>query len=766
MIEPGQQIGRYEVVGLLGSGGMGEVYRAFDTRLQREVALKLLPPEFSDDAIALGRLEQEARAASALNHPNIVTIYDLDRIGEISVLVCELIEGESLRSCLARGALTSQQAAAVTRAVAQALGAAHAAALVHRDLKPENVMLTVDGRIKLLDFGIAKQIAAANFKDNLTRPGDIMGTPRYLSPEQLRGLPAEPRSDLFALGVLLYEMLCGHHPFQRNTDIETAAAVLGEPPADRPEVLDSVGVALLAVACRCMDKRPQERPDGATAVVALVDAITQTAPLNSELASARISRPTLVVLPLNDRSGGHDNRHLSLGLADAIVTELASNRRLVVRPLSMLLRELEAGADPYDLARRHGANAVVEGSFQRSDSRIRVTLQLLDLAERRPIWGTKVDAEIGDLFGLEDSVACCVAEAMRVELTPAKEPVATLRAPAARAYELCLKGRMHLNHGKREDNTAAIACFEAATDIDPGFVQAWVGLSEAYARKAFAFEPDRALYDKAQALCDKALSLDPNLPEIHNLLGSLCWCPANGFDHRRSLECACLCLARRPGLADAHHLAGRVLSHVGLIDDALRAFQAALRCNPGNEMSSTMVGYCRYLQGHWREALDLAQEVQGKWPWAAYHVGLCQLQLGDLDAVARTIEAGRRAFPQDGLFDPLSGLVAAREGRSEDAHAFIEATIHNERAFGHYHHAQYDIACIYAALGDSAQALTWLAAAAHNGFPCGSFFARDPMLATLRGDGAWLPLVQPCDLAIVEQAMIYDRLGCLSGRSS
>jgi serine/threonine-protein kinase len=1190
---------------------MGEVYRARDARLGREVAVKVLPAPFLGDEGRLRRFHEEARAVGALNHPNILAVYDVGTEGGRPYVVSELLDGETLRERLAReGALARADAARIATEVASGLVAAHEKGIVHRDLKPANLFLTRDGRVKILDFGLAKRVAwSADHVTSPTQPGVVVGTAAYMSPEQARGETTSPASDVFSFGAVLFEMVAGRRAFEGRTPLDTLAAVIEADP-DFALLEDAGPGGLAAVARRCLEKdrarrfpsgrelqaalvagagapstppartapaasvavlpfldldgdrsqdylgdglaeelihalgaveglrvaartssfrfkggsdgvrrigerlgvarivegsvrrvgsrlritvqlvdaaqgyhvwserfdrelgdvfalqdeiaarvvealkvrldapsppRPRPRdvaayelylkgryfwnkryrgelrkavaafeaaiardPSFAPAHAGLADACSvlgyygleretevfaqarraaeralaldpqspeahvsialvrdwfdwdlpaaeaalrralalapdhvpahlylahvlgaqdrgreamaaaraglerdplsplahnqvataaylagddeealrtlqgaldldpdyPPALLYATLAASRLGRheqavaaarrgarasdgaaffesaigwalarggrtdeargvlaalqdrarseyvpaialarvaaalddrdravvwleeaiaqrntwvvnlgvdpwpgvsdhprwralmeraglavvrgagrrprphgegaPSVAVLPFRDLSTPPDGSNLGLGLADATITELARVGSLLVRPTSAVLRYQSAAADPQAAGRELGVDTVVEGSFQRSGERVRVTVQLVGVADGRPLWGTKLDVPFSDVFGMQDEVSSRVAAALRVELGPGARPRRGARPPSAGAYELYLKGKLALFRESLADCVSAVNWFEMARDADPTFALAWAGLADAYVHIAFEFQPEGDWYARAQAMCDRALALDPDLPEARYVRARIIWSPPGGFDHAGAMRELAAALAGRPSLDEAHIRMGVVLWHVGLVDEAARAIERALALSPEHMIALGHRASCHFHRGDFARAREVADEAasRNRSYWHQYLGGHSRLRLDDLDgasAVAdRMILIGEEGRSHG---QGLHALVAARRGEAETARRLVAEVVASKQSFGHYHHDQYDVACVHALLGDTEEAVRWLRDVAAGGYPCHPFFAIDPLLEGIRGAPAFAALL-------------------------
>ena len=748
-LSAGMRLGPYEILAPLGAGGMGELYRARDTRLGREVAIKVLPEAMARDPEALARFERETRAVAALSHPNILAIHDVGREGETSYAVLELLDGETLRERLLRGALPPRDAFEIAAGVAEGLAAAHARGIVHRDVKPDNVFLTADGRVKVLDFGIARELPEASASGVTgaataaphTATGMVIGTVSYMSPEQTRGEPVDARSDVFALGSVLYEMLAGRRAFFGGTPAETLVSILRDEPPTPTARLSAEAEGVLR---RCLRKNRLERFQSASD---LAYALRSAAPAaaRADSRSRDAPRRSIAVLLFKDLSAdrANANDHLGLGLADATITELAAMKSLLVRPTASILRYRDRAVAPEQAGRELDVDAVVDGSFQRSGSRLRVTVQLIDSSEGRPLWGTKIDTSLDDLFAMQDQVSRQIAEALHLELAPAaaRAEAAPRAAPVSGgSYELYLKGRLALT----ADTTvatinAAIDCFERALKSAPDFALARLGLADAFARMDFGIDPDGGWFARAEAMCEKVLADEPGLPEGRYLRGRLLWHPRSGWDGAGAIREFSAAIAGRPSLNEAHHFLGQVLNHFGLMEEGIRCFDRALAIEPDDQYARLHRALSLMLQGRFADALAATREASAAQlsSWAHYQMAISLLHLENAADARAAVESNARLFPGEVLVFSLRALMAAIEGDAGRAREQLDLVVRNRKLFGHYHHAQYDAACVESLLGDGERAMDWLADSAANGFRCAPMFRTDPWLARAREDPRW-----------------------------
>ncbi|MGA7991281.1 MAG: protein kinase, partial [Thermoanaerobaculia bacterium] len=462
----GSRLGPYEILAPLGAGGMGEVWRAHDGRLGREVAIKILPEALGSDAGARARFAREARAVAALSHPNVLAIFDVGEDSGIAYAVTELLEGENLRAHLAGGPLAPRRAADWALQIAEGLAAAHEKGIIHRDLKPENVFVTRDGRVKLLDFGLARrEEAASDDAKTLTRslttdPGTILGTAAYMAPEQARGIPADHRSDLFSFGAVLWEMLAGRRAFSGTSAAEVLASVLRDQPPPLAEAGGLAG-ALGEVAKHCLEKDPALRFQSARDVVFALHAAESA--VSRPVVTPPPSRPpdggpSVAVLPFRNLSPEKDSEYLSDGLSEEIIHALMKVETLHVAARTSSFAFKDKSEDVRAIGERLGVRSVLEGSVRQAGGRLRVTAQLIDVTSGYQLWSERFDRTLDDVFAVQDEIARAIANTLRVRLFGGDS---TPRAAAPRdpvAYDLYLRGRFFFN---RRAAPKAIEAFTA-----------------------------------------------------------------------------------------------------------------------------------------------------------------------------------------------------------------------------------------------------------------------------------------------------------------
>jgi serine/threonine-protein kinase len=533
-IGSGSKLGRYDIIEMIGSGGMGRVYRARDPTLGRQIALKVLREELASDPERLKRFEQEARAASAFNHPNIIHVYEIGDHAGLRYIAMEYVEGETLRLKLTDGPLPTKKLLEIAAQIAQGLAKAHAGGLVHRDLKPENIMVSEDGHVKILDFGLAKlrpeptqvDSDAATLDRFETREGVVVGTLAYMCPEQMKRQAVDFRSDQFAFGAVLYEMATGKRPFERPSPAETISATLNEDPVPVTVHNPAAPAELARIIDRCLTKDPHDRY-GSTRDLARdireVDPLAPLAPVSTRPPiGAAIRR--LAVLPLENLSGDPEQEYFADGMTEALIADLAKIRSLKVISRTSSMRYKRSGKPLPQIASELGVDAVLEGSVVSSEGNVRITTQLIRGDTDEHLWAESYDRPLRDVLDLQRQVARAIAEEIQVTLSPEDRARLTILARVdPEAYQLYLKGNFQLGRGTETTFRQAVEHYKQAIAIDPMYAPAYAGLAVAYIELgswASSLPPD-AVHAKARAAALEALERDSSLAEAHIALARI-----------------------------------------------------------------------------------------------------------------------------------------------------------------------------------------------------------------------------------------------------
>jgi eukaryotic-like serine/threonine-protein kinase len=790
----GTRLGAYQVLAPLGAGGMGEVYRAMDTRLGREVAVKVISGHLMDDPNALARFEREARTVAALSHPNIVALYDVGRQDGVVFAVMELLEGEPLDRYVATEHLSWRRALEIAVSVADGLASAHGKGLVHRDLKPANIFITRDEVVKLLDFGLAKQDP---FRSTLqtgspkaaaeTEPGAILGTVGYMSPEQVRGDRADHRTDIFSLGCVLYEMLTRRRPFGGERPAETLAAILRDQPSELAPADRHIPPRVDAVVRRCLEKNPDHRfqsaRDLAFALREILNDSQTTSSAGTATIKTRVRRgPVLVtasllivlaavvwfdtrarsllvpdgggqirslaVLPLTNLSADPGQEYFADAMTEELTTRLAKlgNWRVTSRTSVMGYRGTRKKIP--EIARELAVDAILEGSVIREGSRVKITAQLIDGRTDRHLWADTYERELESVLAIQNDVARAVAREGDVKLTPEENArlAAATRNVLPAAYDKYVRGRHAWDKRSEADLREAIRFFQESIDADPTYAPAYAGMADCYAQLGYGsyISPEDS-FPRARAAARKALELDPTLAEAHAALGySLMYYDWNfsgaEAEFKRALEL-------NPNSAIAHQWYAYLLT---AIERPLSAADGEIATAKSLDPLSVPINidraYILHYYGRNEEALRsvrLALEMNPKYApgyfWLA-RIYTSEGRYADAEAALQQIGPLRTSTPAMAV----QGYLYAKSGRPQEARnvlaEFDELLRQGRYASG------YAIAVIYAGLDDRERVFSYLDAAYRERSHWLVWLKRDPRWNDVRSDARFQDLVRKIGL--------------------
>lgn len=784
----GRTVAHFHVRDVLGSGGMGVAYRAEDTRLGRTVALKFLLPQYTRDAEAQRRFVHEARAASALEHPNVCTVLEVGESEHGLYIVMPAYPGETLRHRLARdGALAPADAIDITSQLLRGLAAAHAAGITHRDLKPGNVVILPDGTVRILDFGLAK------VRDlQLSAPGVRPGTVAYMSPEQLEARDVDHRADLWSAGVVLYEMLTGVRPFGGGHDLSTVYSILHDEPAPPSARAPDVPGHLDQVVARLLRKDAKERfasaadvlavlhetganvpvpgtrglwlagrgvlarlphlpaPDfrlGTTLMIALLlvllGATAAAVPsVRRFVAASRMVAPeraSVAVMPFDDTSPARDQAHLGEGVAEEILNALAQvpGLRVPGRSSSFALRG--TGIPVAELSRRLGVATVLEGSVHRAGDRIRISARLVDAKTDRYLWAQTFDRRLSDMFAVQSEIAATVAEALRVRL--AASPGAPPPTRNLVAHELYLRGLFHWNRRTAQDLRQSIEFFTQATQHDSLYARPWAGLALAYAVLQLSDPSALDALQRSVAAAERALALDSTLAEAHAARGYAYHWQWRWSEAEREFQRA---IALNPAYATAHQWYGEHLAKMGRNAEGEARMRQAIALDPLSLVAQNDLGLVLMLGRRYDEAIAQFEHVHSAdpgFPIALYLLHRMHLLEGDTAAAA---DAGRRWAELVGLAAPQDMEILARaSGGGERTAALIVL----ERWQAEPAPRWLDIAMYYALMGERERAMAAIERAAAARAPMLAQLAFAPWADPLRGDPRFTAILQRMGLA-------------------
>jgi len=751
-----QTIGPFKIVKRLGAGGMGEVYLAEDTRLGRQVALKLLPDYFTTAQERVRRFQQEARAASALSHPNVATIYEIGEAEGTTYIAMEYVEGQTLDAKIGGQLLETGEILDIAVQVADALEEAHTKGIIHRDIKPGNVMVTARGQVKVLDFGLAKMtrqeregLASDLSTQVRTQPGLLMGTLAYMSPEQALGHEVDHRTDIFSLGVVLYEMATGRRPFGGTTTGEILDQIIHAEPEAIARFNENAPAELERIIGKCLEKDREQRYQSAGELLVdlrnlkrVVESGAATVAVASKVRGRRLLRsrqtlalaavvvlavaaliyallfrgaptavapetaPTAVspeiklvaVLPLENLSGDPAQEYFADGMTEALINNLARIRALKMISRTSAMRYKGSQKSLPEIARELNVDAVLEGSVQRSGGRVRVTAQLIHAATDAHLWARDYERDLTDVLKLQSEIARTVAAEIRIQVTAEERArLASVRRVNPQAHEAYLLGRYHFSKDNETAFRHAIKYFERAIEIEPNYAAAYVGLSNATVFLGLVGAEDlRELESPARAASLKAIELDDQLADAYLSLARIKqnydwdWAGAE-TEIRRALELD-------PGGIDVHTDYGYLLMHLGRLDEAIREGEIAVQLDPVSSLTRSALGRFYYRAHRYEEALrhlQRAVELEPRSAHANYRLADLYAQVGKYAEAIAAYERARDASPKGGNPQAAIARVYALMGKHREARQMI----HGLRAAPHV------LASVYAALGDKDEAL-------------------------------------------------------------
>jgi len=700
----GDRLDRYEILGPLGAGGMGEVWRARDTELGREVAIKILPDALASNPSRLERFRREGRALASLSHPNLLTVYDIGLADGRPYSVAELLRGKSLRKVLRRGPCPAESAVAWGLEIARGLAAAHAKTIVHRDLKPDNIFLTRDNGVKILDFGLAKILEPELFDSandvtisESTDIGTVLGTMGYMAPEQLRGEPVDTTTDVFAFGCVLYEMLSGLRPFAGGSRAEQISSVLRDDPAPLHK---RIPLTVRSVVRRCLEKRPHARYQGAGEVAAALETIDPASLADLETPGAAMPTEiseggggaTVVVMPFLNLSGDIEQEYLCDGMTEEILWAIGKVRGIRVLARSSGFAYKGTNADPREVGLAIGADHLVEGSFRRLGERVRIAARLVQTSDGSQLWGDSYDRTVSDIFELQDEVSVEVANQLRTALL--EDEVNRLRqrhTPDREANDLYMRGR-YLWYRRREgDLQAAIALFEKAVEKDPEYAQPHAGIAEVLGvLGTSAYMDPKIAFARVRTELDCVFALDETIASAHATKGLL-----HGY-HEFQWEAAEEAFQRAIELEpNWGHVKCWYAGFLGgarrLLDESALQARAATAAEPMAPVVQTMAGVNLLNAGvddgftYIRRALEMDPEL----PTAHHFLGFHLVNRGRYDEALPHLERGFRsgifldagmlalAWSKLGQLDRVAGIEAQLDELAESRYVshFTRATV-------------------------------------------------------------------------------------------
>jgi serine/threonine-protein kinase len=781
VLEAGTRLGPYKILTPIGAGGMGEVYRARDVRLDRDVAVKVLSERLVGDPDALLRFEREAKAVAALSHPNILAIHDFNREAETYFTVTELLEGETLRSRITSGPLPWRKAVEIGIAVADGLAAAHSKGIIHRDLKPENIFITGHGQVKILDFGLAemKPPIASTGEDTPTVDVEteerVVGTVGYMAPEQLRGGAADARSDIFSLGCVLYEMVAGKRPFARESAVDTVAAILREDPTEF-DPSRRLPFELQNLIRHCLEKNANERSQSAHDVAFELRTILNVT-RTSEAATFRDATTkhplwigavllfalvligvgtyavmkksqirSIAILPFANATGDSSAEYLSDGIAESLIDNLAQLPRLRVMARSTVFYYKSQRVDPRTIGRDLKVDAILTGSLSKEEGNLVISTELVKVSDGSHIWGEIYKRNLTEMLPVQQEISADIVQNLRLRLSGEEQKRLSKRyTENTEAFQLYLKGRYYWNKRNEQGLKQAIDYFQQAIDKDPGYALAYAGLADCFALLGdYAFMPATEAFAKARAAATRALQIDGNLAEAHTSLAHINMYYRDFSNAEKEFRKA---IELKPGYSTVHQWYANYLMVQGRKDEALHEIRKALDLDPLSLIINESLGWHLYLSGEYDQAIAQLQktlELDPNFVPAHYQLGFCEVEKADYEKATQEFQKAVLLSNMQAVYVAGLGYGYAAAGQTQAAENVLKQLEESGTA-ANFVDPIY-VAMIYARLNREEQAMRLLEQAYEQHSEFLVFVNVEPAFRNLRSNPKFEALLRKANL--------------------
>ena len=727
----------YKILEKIGGGGMGVVYLAEDTKLERKVAIKFLPNYISISSEERDRFKIEAKAAASLNHPNIATIYAIEESEDQIFIVMEYIDGVELKDKIRSSPLSVDESINIATQIAEGLEAAHKKGIVHRDIKSQNIMITNDGKVKIMDFGLAKIKGGTQ----VTKVGTTIGTAAYMSPEQAKGEEVDHRTDIWSFGVVLYEMLTGQVPFKGEYEQAVIYAILNEEPRIIKELQENIPLHISHIIERTLKKNSEERYQKTEDLIEDLKTDYKSEPSIKE----KMITSTIAVLPFSNMSSDTEQQYFCDGIAEDIINDLShlENLRVVARTSSFVFRD--KNLDIREIGRKLGVHSVVEGSVRKAGNRLRITVQLINVADGCYLWSERYDRELEDVFAIQEEISKAIVDTLKIKLTDETDTFILKRYPNnLEAYDFYLKGRYFWNTRQSGGLEKSKYYFEKALEIDSSYALAYTGLADFYNIMGwYAYSSPKDSLPKAKQLALKALEIDDNLAEAHSALAFVYWTYDWNLEAAEKEFQSAIDL--NPNYSTVHMWYSNFLVATGRFNDGLAEIEKAISIDPLSLTIQACSGGMFYLAGKYDRAASQcinALEMNPNFTLARHILTLTYEQQSKyVEAIKEGLKI-RKDFDSPEAIASL-GYAYARSSNIDEAKQLLNRLLElSEKQYV----SSYHIATIYIGLNMIEKAITWLEKAVEERSPSLVYLKVDPIFNSLQADPRFIEILRKIDL--------------------